>query len=103
MVPPVAPPNLAEQHLLAVAGCAFELEHPALRVEAARGREAVELAVRGKDPVARDDDRERVLGERRSDVASTFEVLAADRAGDLAVAARGAGRDLTSRRVDGAS
>jgi hypothetical protein len=68
--------------LLAVAGRTLELEHPALRRQAARRREAVERAIRGDHSVARDDDRERVTGEGPANISRAERIVSADGPGD---------------------
>src|SRR5512143_2034568 len=61
--------EVAEEHLLAVARRALELEHPPLRRQPTCGGEPGKGSVRGPDAMARPDDRERVPRQRRTDVA----------------------------------
>ena len=81
---------------LAVAGGAFELEHPALGRETARRRKAGQRPARGDDPMARDDDRSRVPAQRYAHVARR--VRSGDGSRDLAVAPRAAGRGFAASR-----
>ncbi len=82
--------HLVEQGRL-VGSPAFDLQHLQFRDDPAIGGEADEAVVGADDAVAGHDDRKRVAPERLADGARG--VRLADGAGDLAIGARGAGRD----------